>query len=221
MISPGAYAGGLLDGTLSQNKISSIVGSWLRIPNIGSKLDVSLKISRSGFASDGAAVGANILIGSDSQGKDIIHVSSGHGYVGEDPNNINPEYVEDLFRVVEETAKQYFPNCYKSAKESGLLERSLKYCVRPWTPSGLGIFEIIKAKNNGLLIITGGHNTGGFAQSPSVAMAVLSALAGELHSMHSAYHPERVNYFTTYDERRSIYDNFSKGEYELLATELH
>ncbi|WP_172597665.1 NAD(P)/FAD-dependent oxidoreductase [Sulfuriflexus mobilis] len=199
VISPGAYGGGLLNGLHSQNQISSIVGAWLRLPNLGPKLDVSLKISRGGFASDGAAVGANILVGTDANGEDIIHVSSGHGYVGENPNNIDPQYIEDLFRVVEETAQRYFPNCYNKAKKSGLIASSLKYCVRPWTPSGLGIFEMVKAKNNGVLILTGGHNTGGFAQSPSVAMAVLSALEGQEHAMHRAYHPKRVSFFTDFD----------------------
>ena len=199
VISPGAYGGSLLSSLKSHNQISSIVGSWLRLPNLGPKLDVSLKISRSGFASDSAAVGANILVGTDSDGQDIIHVSSGHGYVGENPDNIDPKYIEDLFRVVEETAKRYFPECYYAAKKSGLLEKSLKCCVRPWTPSGLGIFEIVKADNDGLLILTGGHNTGGFAQSPSVAMAVLSALQGEEHSMHRAYHPNRISCFTSHD----------------------
>jgi len=216
VISPGAYGGNLLNGTLSQNKISSVVGSWLRLPNLEPKLEVSLKISRSGFASDGAAVGANILIGTDSTGQDIIHISSGHGYVGENPNNIDPMYINDLFKVVEETAKHYFPDCYKKAVESGLLKNSFKCCVRPWTPSGLGIFEITRTDDNGLLILTGGHNTGGFAQSPSIGMAVLSALQGNHHRMHSAYHPDRVKSFVSFPEHVTFNKNISKYNTEIV-----
>lgn len=195
LISPGAYGNALLTGTDSENMIASVLGMWLQLPNLEPKLDVSLKISRRGYASDSAAQGANIIIGTNSDGQPIINVSSGHGYLGHNPHNISTEHLNNLFQVVEETAKFYFPKCYKIAKEKGLIESSLRYCIRPWTASGLGIFEIVQAENNGVLIITGGHNTGGFAQSPSVAMAVRSALRGEEHPMHQVYHPRRLSSF--------------------------
>ncbi len=195
LISPGAYGNILLTGTDSENMIASVLGMWLQLPNIEPKLDVSLKISRRGYASDSAAQGANIIVGTDSEGKPIINVSSGHGYLGENPHNISTEHLNNLFRVVEETAQYYFPKSYQVAKEKGIIESSLRYCVRPWTASGLGLFEVIQAENNGILMITGGHNTGGFAQSPSIAKAVCSALRGQEHPMHQVYHPRRLSSF--------------------------
>ena len=41
------------------------------------------------------------------------------------------------------------------------------------------------------LVLAGGHNTGGFAQSPEVAEAVACALEGRPHPMHTLYHPQR------------------------------
>ncbi len=195
LISPGAYGNALLTGTDSENMIASVLGMWLQLPNLEPKLDVSLKISRRGYASDSAAQGANIIVGTDLDGQPIINISSGHGYLGHNPHNISTEHLNNLFQVVEETAKFYFPKCYEVAKKKGLIESSLRYCIRPWTASGLGIFESIQAENNGILIITGGHNTGGFAQSPSIATAVRSALHGQEHPMHQAYHPRRLSRF--------------------------
>lgn len=192
VLSPGAYGNGLLRGLQSENKIASVVGMWLRLPNLDPRLDVSLKISRRGYAADGAAEGANVIVGADECGRSVIHVSSGHGYIGENPNNISAAHIHDLYRTVDETAKRYFPNQYKEAEATGMLQAGVKRCVRPWTPSGLGLFEIVKAERGGVMVVTGGHNTGGFAQSPSVAQAVLSALRGESHAMHRAYHPNRL-----------------------------
>ena len=63
-------------------------------------------------------------------------------------------------------------------------------CVRPWTATGLGIFESTGTDRDGSFIITGGHNTGGFAQAPAVAMAVLAAIERRSHPMHTLYHPK-------------------------------
>jgi D-amino-acid dehydrogenase len=64
--------------------------------------------------------------------------------------------------------------------------------VRPWTATGLGIFESTRTDQDGSFIITGGHNTGGFAQAPAVAMAVLASLERRSHLMHTLYHPNRL-----------------------------
>jgi len=69
------------------------------------------------------------------------------------------------------------------------------YCIWPWTPSGLGLFETAETSDGGLVVITGGHNTGGFARSPSVSRAVFAALRGHEHPMHTLYHPRRFRDF--------------------------
>ncbi len=194
VISPGAYGGSLLNGMVCGEQISGIAGAWLSLPNTEPRLAASMKISRVGFAASGAAEGANVIVDSSTDGE-FIHISSGHGYLGRDCESIDMGAVEDLFRVVDETARRYFPAAYDAAQRSGLLSSSRRYCVRPWTPSGLGIFEMAPTRNGGLVVVTGGHNTGGFAQSPSVAMAVLAALRGEAADMHRAYHPERLRRF--------------------------
>ncbi|MGH3830300.1 MAG: hypothetical protein ACRDRS_07570 [Pseudonocardiaceae bacterium] len=42
-------------------------------------------------------------------------------------------------------------------------------------------------KDSGVLIVTGGHNTGGFAQAPMIAEVVLAALRGEWHPMYNLF----------------------------------
>jgi D-amino-acid dehydrogenase len=88
-----------------------------------------------------------------------------------------------------------FPDKYALAVELGMNSGRPRYCIRPWTASGLGVFECAETSDGGLAIVAGGHNTGGFAQSPSVACAVVAALRGEPHPMHRLYHPQRYRAF--------------------------
>lgn len=199
VISPGAYGNGLLAGTASEGKIASVAGMWLRIPNQDPALTSSLKITRHGFAAPGAAEGANVIVGKDEQGRPIIHVSSGHGYVGSSPGNLSREHLKVLFSATQDTAEKFFPTRYRAALDDGLIDRSFRYCIRPWTASGLGVFERIPTRGGGSLVIAAGHNTGGFAQCPSVAQAVLAALGDAGHAMHRVYHPRRVDHFLELD----------------------
>jgi D-amino-acid dehydrogenase len=101
-----------------------------------------------------------------------------------------------MYRGIEDSIKHFFPTAYSEALQSGLLSASRRYCVRPWTSSSLGVFEAISTAQGGKLIIAGGHNTGGFAESPAIALAVLAALRGEFHPMHQLYHPNRFASFS-------------------------
>jgi D-amino-acid dehydrogenase len=170
---------------------------WLTLPELETGLDRPLKISRQGFAANGAAEGANVIAGTDAQGKPAIHISSGHGYLGTEPAGFDCGHLDDLARAVDETARQYFPRQYKLACECGMVPLPHRYCVRPWTPSGLGLFEMAPSVDGGLAIVTGGHNTGGYAQAPSTGQAVVAALAGRPHPMHVLYDPAR---FTSFNE---------------------
>jgi D-amino-acid dehydrogenase len=96
-----------------------------------------------------------------------------------------------LGQAVEETVRNLFPKA--SGMSAAPTHRDeMKTCVRPWTATGLGIFENTGTDRDGSFIITGGHNTGGFAQAPAVAMAVLAAIEGRSHLMHTLYHPQRM-----------------------------
>jgi glycine/D-amino acid oxidase-like deaminating enzyme len=195
VVSPGAFGNDLLSGFRAENKIAAVAGMWITLPNPGPGLDRPLKISRKGYAAGGAAEGANVIAGTGLNGESVIHISSGHGYIGADPVVSDSAHLDDLTRAVDETAQQYFPRQYRLAYERGLLRETKRYCVRPWTSSGLGLFETVPTAGGGLAIITGGHNTGGFAQAPSVGQAVIGALAGRHHPMHVLYDPFRFTDF--------------------------
>jgi len=92
---------------------------------------------------------------------------------------------------LEDTARRFLPANLARAIADGTLNPSRKACVRPFTATGLGIFEVLGTEDGGRMVITTGHNTGGFTQSPSVAKAVLATLDGLLHPMQELYNPER------------------------------
>ena len=193
VISLGAYSQELLAGFASSDAVAPVIGLWLTIPNLTPILDCPLKIARAGFASQGAAEGANIVPGVNRDGHPVIHLSSGHGYLGFE-NESRPYRDElGLGRAVEETARNIFPKARWTADTHHALNRDgRRACVRPWTATGLGIFESTETDQDGSFIITGGHNTGGFAQAPAVAMAVLASLERRSHPMHLLYNPNRL-----------------------------
>lgn len=162
----------------------------MTVPNLEPKLSNSLKIARKGHMAEDA----NVTVAKDAQGGDVLIYGSGYGYTGLSPGNILPGELDALLSAVEENVKAFLPSHYAVAVQCGLLDRSRRWCVRPWTSSGLGVFEMMPARS-GLLIVAGGHNTGGFTQAPSVALAVVQALHGHPHPMHHLYHPQRVSRF--------------------------
>ncbi len=191
VISPGAYGSTLLKGTASEGKINGVLGGWLRLPNIDSSLRNSLKLARKGHVTEDA----NITVATDEQGEPIMIIGSGYGYTGLDATNIDARLLKVMYEGLIDTAQKYFPAAYDAAMAAGDLESQLKYCVRPWTSSSLGVFEAIPTAASGHCVITGGHNTGGFAQAPAVGKAVAALLGGKAHPMHTLYHPNRATAF--------------------------
>lgn len=188
VLSPGAHGADLLRGSLSDGLIQGVLGVWVTLPNVAPRLEHSLKIARTGHIAEDS----NVTVGRDGEGRPCLIVGSGYGWTGADPANVDAAEIKGLVEAVDDTARQFFPRAYDAACESGVLEASRRLCVRPWTASNLGLFEIAEARGGGALVITGGHNTGGFAQAPVVAAAVIAALSGRSHPMHVLYHPRRL-----------------------------
>ena len=200
VLSPGAYGTRLLRGTLSDDLVHGVVGSWLTLPNLEPKLENSLKLSRPAHI----AADANVTVTEASDGSSFLVVGSGYGWTGANPWNIDPVQLDALYTAVEGTAEAFFPEAFSQARNSGLLRASRKYCVRPWTASSLPIFEIGGTERGGVVIITAGHNTGGFAQAPVIAEAVAAATHGVEHPMHLGYHPDRYRIVHHREEERGV-----------------
>ncbi|KAK3303704.1 FAD dependent oxidoreductase-domain-containing protein [Chaetomium strumarium] len=192
VVSPGTTGSALLHGTASENLVQGVLGIWLQIPNVEPQLRNSMKIHRRGHKVEDI----NVTVAKDQQtGEDILIFGGGYGYVGLDhPAHDSPELTA-LYEELEEVARIYFPQGYAAAKERGPEAMypggHRKYCVRPFTPTGLGLFEKIPTASGGQLIITGGNNTGGFAQAPAIARAVLRSFLGEHDPIHVLFHPDR------------------------------
>ena len=190
VISPGVTGNTLLRGTASENLIQGVLGVWMQVPNLDGLIQNSIKIHRR----DHLVEDINVTVAKDAEtGEDILQLGGGYGYVGLDrPSPDNPELAA-LFDEMEEVAHIYFPLGYAAAKERGTLwpGGNRRFCVRPFTPTGLGVFEKIPTASGGTLVITGGNNTGGFAQAPAIARAVQRALVGERDLIHAVFHPDR------------------------------
>jgi D-amino-acid dehydrogenase len=188
LLSPGAYGEELLRGTASHGLIMGMLGVWLTVPNVGPRLDHSVKIARKGHRAEET----NVTLGTGPDGEPILICGAGYGWTGTDPGNIDSTELDMLFEALADTIRRFFPRAYAAARKAGTLAASRQVCVRPWTSSCLGVFETIVTAGGGTLIVTGGHNTGGFTQSPAVADAVLAALHNRKHPMHTRFHPSRA-----------------------------
>ncbi|ALG08662.1 NAD(P)/FAD-dependent oxidoreductase [Kibdelosporangium phytohabitans] len=196
VLSPGAYGEELLRGTASHGQIMGMLGVWLTVPNVEPRLDHSVKIARKGHRAEET----NVTLGTGPDGEPILICGAGYGWTGTDPGNIDSTELEMLFDALADTIRRFFPKAHAAAREAGTLAASRKLCVRPWTASCLGVFETMRTRGGGTLIVTGGHNTGGFTQSPAVADAVLAALRGQRHEMHTRFHPSRLRRFYSGDD---------------------
>lgn len=191
VISPGAYGNGVLQGTSAHRQIAGVLGAWLTLPDREGGLRNSLKLARKGHIVEDA----NVTVALDENGERVAIIGSGYGFTGFDPNNIDQNLLGRIYSGIQDTARHYFPESYAQSVAEGSLDRSLKYCVRPWTPTGLGVFETLRAANDDKLIVVGGHNTGGFAQAPATGMAVIASIRGRQHDMHRDYRPNRFRSF--------------------------
>jgi D-amino-acid dehydrogenase len=187
VLSPGVTGEALLDGTAARGQVHGVLGCWATVPNLEPALANSLKVARRGHIAEDA----NVTVGRDSTGAPVLMVGSGYGWTGADPANIDPERIAAIHDAIADTVRRLFPAAYDAVGGREGLRRTEKHCVRPWTASNLGLFTTEPAAR-GALVVTGGHNTGGFAQAPVIAEAVAAAISGRHHPMHHLYHPLRT-----------------------------
>jgi len=187
VVSPGAYGRDCLCGTRTEGKIEGVVGLWLTLPNLEPRLGNSAKLHREGHVGEDS----NITLARDERGRPILLLGSGYAFLGGADLDLEHPEIAALFEALEDTARRYLPDAYAQALADGSLRRSRRACVRPFTPTGLGVLEVLGAAGGGRLVITTGHNTGGFTQAPAVARAVAATLNGSFHPMQEIYDPER------------------------------
>jgi D-amino-acid dehydrogenase len=187
VFSPGAHGEHILGKLGLPNLMQPVFGAWLQLPmDPRLPLTQGIKLTRSGPLSNGASEGANILPDDNH-----IWVSSGHGWTSSQPNLIPANERSSLFESVAHTATTLFPQMRDVIKSRIEQMSFIRICTRPWSLGSLGVFSTSPSKT-GFVIVATGHNTGGFAQAPAVAEAVVAKLTGSFHSMHVAYHPERA-----------------------------
>ncbi len=187
VLSPGVYGGRLLEGTRTAGKIQGVLGLWMSFPNLEPRQRQSIKLHRGGQVGEDS----NINLGTDAAGRSILILGSGYGYLGSHALDMDSPEIGCLFEALEQTAQRYFPRAHAAAVRDGTILSSRKACVRPFTSTGLGVFDVSGTADGGRMIVASGHNTGGFAQAPAVAQAVTTTLEGGVHPMQALYDPER------------------------------
>lgn len=193
VISPGMYGNDLLSGSPCEGKIQGVIGGWQRVRNDCSVVN-SIKLARRGHVTEDA----NITVAKDADKNDILILGSGYGFVGRRNFDICEKQLNAVYRGISDTSSKFLAsdlghNVVSSNDDENY---GFKYCVRPWTATSLGIYHDEIMENGCRFIVTGGHNTGGFAQAPSIAEAVASTLNGASHPMHWMYSPERFENFS-------------------------
>lgn len=191
VLSPGALGASLRTRVAALQPVGAMAGMWIVLPNDEPRLTTPLKIGRRAFASTAAAEGANVIPGRDDCGRPVLFCSAGHGFVGIHPGEVARADLAELARCIEDTVAELFPDKRAALGPAAGGRDALRYCVRPWTPSGLGIFSAEETAGGGGFVVTGGHNTGGFSQAPEIAAAVARALEGADHDMHRLYSAAR------------------------------
>lgn len=190
--SPGIHGNELLKGSPCDSKIHGVLGGWMRISNDRIDLENSLKVSRKGHVTEDA----NVTVALDEDGRKVLIVGSGYGYVGSTPDDVSELQLAVMKQGILDTIQRLFVARSPLVASSRAAENyDFKYCVRPWTATSLGLYHAEIMEDGGLFIINGGHNTGGFAQAPAIADAILSSLRGEQHPMHRLYQPDRFTAF--------------------------
>ncbi len=188
VLSPGVYGKRLLSGTAAAVQIQGVAGAWLTIPNIDGRQAMSIKVRQDNHVTPDT----NVTVLNDESKGPVLILGAGYGWVGEKPDNIDEAQLDVIFRGIEDTARRLFPQAYHAAAAEGWLRSTRRSCIRPWTASSLGIFEIHPTSSGGRLIVTGGNNTGGFAQAPVIGEAVLAALEERPHPVHEYYSTHRL-----------------------------
>lgn len=192
--SPGVDGAELLRGTPCEGRVHGVLGGWMRVANQAPGLRASLKVARLGHATEDA----NVTVAHDGDGREVLIVGSGYGYVGT-TGGPDERQLAAVRAGIADTVARLFPHRAAPVPSSQPADNyGFKYCVRPWTATSLGLYHVEPRRpddtpgpGGSLYIIAGGHNTGGFAQAPTVARAVLASVRGAGHPMHTLYHPER------------------------------
>ncbi len=147
-----------------QKIINRVYGTFIEIPNLEG-ISQAFKF----HAKDPIGV-MNI---SPSEDGKSLYVSGGFQYFGQ--RTPEESDLENLFNQVESQAKILLPKSYEEAlKTEGGVKR--KFCPRPMTATGFPIF--ISHGDN--VIVVGGHNAGGTAQSP--LMNALAKVRSDVNS---------------------------------------
>jgi glycine/D-amino acid oxidase-like deaminating enzyme len=181
VISIGARASGLLAGFESAGAVRGVLGVWAELDRAPGDPAVSIKAHMGGPLADCV----NAIPSARADGSPCLILGAGYMLVEREADR-DGEEAGQLHAAIADRARELFPE-----RIGGGAREHPRHCVRPFTSTGLGLFEVAETAAGGTLVITGGHGTGGFVQAPAVAEAVAETLAGQPTPMQQLHHPRR------------------------------
>lgn len=176
----GAYgAGGLLRGTPVEGRLCGVVGRWVLLP-APEGLEHSLKLHRPAYRVEGqprAAVDLNLGLLSGEGGARWLVVGGGYGWVGEQPEALEPAERATMDAENVRTVLLLFPSAAGRARREGTLRVGTRQCTRSFTWDDLPLLEAsLPTEAGGVVLFTGGTNTGTTAVAPVEAGLVAATL---------------------------------------------
>lgn len=176
VLAVGASGNPLAHASGFRSAVTGMVGAWIALPDVYG-VRHSMKVRRPGAACEDA----NITVGVH-EGRPALLVGSGYGHTGEDPDDVAPDALRAMTEDIVALCRALFP---RASLRANLAEQIAepRFCVRPWTADSVPLHDVRRTGSGSVHLVTG-HNTGGFAMAPAVAVDVATSLETSTRPLH-------------------------------------
>lgn len=198
VVSTGAYAGKLLEGTPAEYEINGVAGGWVMLPAPeGIKQSFKVHGDRYFALPDGEMkrYGDMTEAGHQSMpegtlrpvadqnhkiierdGKQYIVIGGGYAWVGSDPHSISDEQKKAMQEENLRIARALYGEHFDKAMEADEVVCWDDVCVRSFTTNDVPLFAIGETSKGGKFVINGGMNTGTTTAAPTTANIISDIL---------------------------------------------
>jgi glycine/D-amino acid oxidase-like deaminating enzyme len=194
IVSAGAYAGKLLEGTPVEHAINGVAGGWIVLP-APDGIQKSFKVhgDRYFISDDGAILRYDTLNRTEREalppqtlrsvsdqnhkiierdGKSYIVIGGGYAWVGSDPHSISKAQKETMKEENLRVARAVYGDHFDIAMAKGEVECWDNICVRSFSANDVPIFSLGKTESGGRFVVIGGMNTGTTTAAPMTGTIV-------------------------------------------------
>lgn len=198
VVSTGAYAGKLLEGTVAENEVNGVAGGWVVLPAPeGIKQSFKVHGDRYFVSEDGEILKYKDLTDEERSklpqntlrdvadqnhkiiernGKPYIVIGAGYAWVGDDPHSISETQKIAMQEENLRVARAVYGEHFDKAMQAGEIECWENLCVRSFTSNDVPLFAVGKTVAGGAFVINGGMNTGTTTAATTTANIIADIL---------------------------------------------